>query len=143
MKVEYSVVISRPAEEVFAFAGNPDNDPKWGSLIVASRQLSPGPVGVGTRFQQMATFLGARVNTEIEITAYAPGESVCYRASHPVAIEHCRSFEAVPEGTRLTFCTEIDARGRLPMPISFLKTIARRQMEADMDEIKSKIEGSY
>jgi hypothetical protein len=140
MKVEHSVTIDRSVDEVFNFVGNPDNDTKWGSLIVASQQLSPGPLGEGTRFQQTATFLGGRISTVIEVTAYEPGRVVRYRASKPVAVEHCRTFESLPEGTRLTFHTEVDTEGRFPLPGSVVRTIARRQMEADMEEIKTVME---
>jgi hypothetical protein len=140
MRVEHSVTIHRSVNEVFSFVGNPDNDTKWGSLIVASQQLSPGLLGVGTRFQQTATFLGARISTVIELTAYEPGRVVRYRASEPVALEHCRTFEALPEGTRLTFRTDVSPQGRFRVPGSILQTIARRQMEADMDEIKMVME---
>jgi hypothetical protein len=140
MRVEHSVTIDRSVDEVFSFVGNPDNDTQWGSLIVASQRLSPGPLGAGTKFQQTATFLGGRISTVIEITAYEPGRILRYRASEPVALEHCRTFEELPDGTRLTFRTEVDAPGRFPLPGSILQTIARRQLEADMEEIKTVME---
>ena len=47
-----SVTIRRPASEVFAFLVDPANIPKWNYAIDSARQISPGPVGVGTRIQQ-------------------------------------------------------------------------------------------
>jgi Polyketide cyclase / dehydrase and lipid transport len=47
-----SVTIRRPPSEVFAFLVDPANIPKWNYAIDSARQVSPGPVGVGTRIQQ-------------------------------------------------------------------------------------------
>src|SRR5260370_40111918 len=116
MKVEHSVTIARSVDEVFGLVGNPDNDTEWGSLIVASQQLSPGPLGESTKFQQTATFLGAQISTVIEVTAYEPGRILRYRASEPVALEHCRTFEKLPDGTRLTFRTVVGTPGNFPLP---------------------------
>jgi hypothetical protein len=142
MKVEHSVIIARSVEEVFSLVGNPDNDAKWGSLIVESKQVSPGPLGVGSRFEQTATFLGARLTTVIEVTQYESGRTVCYAASQPIALHHCRTFEQIGEGTRLTFVTEIEAAGKFRAAESLFRTGARRQMETDMAEIKTLMETS-
>ena len=141
MRVEHSIVIARPVPAVFALVGNPDRDTDWGSLIVESRQSSPGPIGAGTTFEQTATFLGGRLSISIEIVEFDPGRRVCYRATKPAAVEHCRTFEEIPEGTRLTFVTNVDS-GRLALPAGLLRRIAERQMEADMDGIKTCMEES-
>ncbi len=142
MRIEQSVSVSRPIDEVFALVGNPDNDPQWGSLIVESQQVSPGSIRIGTAFRQMATFLGGRLETMIEITAYEPGSKVCYRTAEPVPIEHCRVFGETPEGTRLTFITVVEPAGKFRLPTVMLERIAKRQMEADLDGIKTMIEGA-
>ncbi len=141
MKFEHSVVIQRSIEDVFELVGNPDNDTKWGSLIVESEPVSPGELGVGSAFRQVATFMGGRVNAMIEVTAYEAGKLVCTKASQPVALENCRTFEDTPEGTRLTFVTEVDPQGTFSVGGSILKHIAQRQMEADMEDIKERLEG--
>lgn len=140
MRVEQSVIVGRSVDDVFALVGNPDNDTQWGSLIVESQQISPGPVGKGTVFQQTATFLGGRLKTTVEITEFEPGKRVSYRATEPVALEHVRTFEAMPEGTRLTFVTDINPGGALRVPGMLLQRMASRQMEADLDGIKTLME---
>jgi hypothetical protein len=48
-RFQQSVVISQPAERVFAFGSDFENDPRW-SRVTRARRTSPGPVGVGTTF---------------------------------------------------------------------------------------------
>src|SRR5947209_1677759 len=102
MKFGYSLVINRPLDEVFAVAGNPNNDSQWGSLIVESRQVSTGPLCMGTTFQQTAAILGGQFTANLEVTAYKPNRMTCYKTTAPIRLEHRRRFEAVPGGTQLT-----------------------------------------
>jgi uncharacterized protein YndB with AHSA1/START domain len=141
VELRHSITIGRPPDEVFDLVGNPDNDTKWGTLIAESRQVSPGSVSVGTQFEQMATFLGARLAAEIEVTEYETDRRLCYRVSRPVSIEHCRTVEPAASGTLLTFVTSVEFGSTFRLPESFLRQIGRRQLEADMDDIKALMEG--
>ena len=140
MKLEHSVVIARPVNDVFDLVGNPDNDPEWGSLIIKSEQTPPGPVGAGSTFQQTASFMGGSVTTVIEVTDYEPGRLLRYTATEPIALQHSRIFEEAPEGTRLTFVIDMQPRGKFLLAGSILKQIAGRQLKEDLDEIKSLLE---
>jgi len=142
VEVAYSVTIRRPVDEVFGFVGNPNSDPIWGSLIVESAPLSPGPVGIGATFQQTATLMGTRITMLIEVTDYEPGRLLRYRASRPFPIEHCRTVEPTPEGSRLTFVTEIDVQGKFHFAAPFLRQATRRQMEVDLEAIKALMEAA-
>jgi hypothetical protein len=58
-QMQQSVDIARPLEEVFAFVANSANDALWGSNLVQVTKISPGPVGVGSRFRYSATRFGS------------------------------------------------------------------------------------
>lgn len=142
MRVERSVIVGRPVEDVFALVGNPDNDVEWGSLIVESEQMTPGPIHVGSLFRQTASFLGARLTATLEVTAYEPGRRLCYQARQPAAIDHCRRLEAVPQGTKLTFSTTIEVGGKLKLPSVMVQRMGARQMESDLEEIRTTLEAA-
>jgi len=63
VRVENSVEIEAPIEEVFAFIANPQNYEK---IFVESKvkieMLSKGPIGVGTRYRQSAVLGGRKVD---------------------------------------------------------------------------------
>jgi hypothetical protein len=46
----------------------PANDPEWIGGIRSARLLTPGPVGVGSRVERVAGFLGRRVGYVLEVT---------------------------------------------------------------------------
>ena len=75
VKIETSMVINRPIEEVFAFLTNPENDLVWRSGVLESEQTSDGPMGVGTTARSVEQFLGRRIESTVEFTAYEPNKT--------------------------------------------------------------------
>ncbi len=49
MRVEHSVVINRPVEEVFEFMSDPRNNEQWQAWIVDTKGVE-GPVSVGSKW---------------------------------------------------------------------------------------------
>ena len=141
MYIVQSVVIDRPVDEVFALAGNPDYDPRWGALIVKSRQISDGALTMGSMLEQTACILGARFTLMVEITNYEPPRATAFKAVEPVRFEHRRTFEPAPGGTRVSFTVEVDLESHFKMARSLLRSIAQRRMEADLDSLKEFLEG--
>ena len=47
------VVIERPAEDVFAYLADFENIPRWNYAISRTVKLTPGPVRIGTEYEQM------------------------------------------------------------------------------------------
>jgi uncharacterized protein YndB with AHSA1/START domain len=52
-KIEASVVVHRPVEELWRFITDWSNSPKWDVGIVEMKQTSTGPFGVGATFTQI------------------------------------------------------------------------------------------
>ncbi len=48
---ERSILINRPAEQVFRFVSDPVNDLKWHSPVVEVTRTSEGPNGLGSTFR--------------------------------------------------------------------------------------------
>lgn len=66
-----SIVIARPAAEVFAFFTDPANDPKWRPHVKEIR--AEGPPAVGSRIHQViAGPAGRGIPADLEVTAYEP-----------------------------------------------------------------------
>ena len=73
IRVETSVHINRPGDEVFAFISNFENNPLWQSGQVEARFASEGPLRVGSTYDQVAKFLGRRIESTFEVLEYEPG----------------------------------------------------------------------
>ena len=68
--VKGDLVINRPVEEVFDFVADERNEPRYNPRMLRAEKLTPGPIGVGTRFRaEMAAMRGSAPMT-IEFTVY-------------------------------------------------------------------------
>jgi uncharacterized protein YndB with AHSA1/START domain len=57
-RMEQSVEINRPVEEVFAYATDIKNWPKWHETLLKAEQTSAGELGVGTTFKGKGSMEG-------------------------------------------------------------------------------------
>jgi Polyketide cyclase / dehydrase and lipid transport len=67
-KIERSIVIDRPIDEVFSFVREPGNDSAWQTTLIDSARVDDGPIGVGTQVRGRRRFLGMQVEMTKEIT---------------------------------------------------------------------------
>jgi hypothetical protein len=74
VKIEHSLVIARPIEKAFVFLVNLGNDSLWQEGVIESRQISEGPVDMGTRGRDIRKFLGRQIVCDYEIVEYEPKE---------------------------------------------------------------------
>lgn len=121
--IDQSVVIARPAAEVFDFLVHAANLPRWDSSMLECVQLDSAPVTVGTRYRGASKILGRRLEWTTEVIDFVPGVR-----SESKAVEGTLKFtvayevEAAPEGTRLRYRLAADsglggAFGRAMEPI--------------------------
>jgi uncharacterized protein YndB with AHSA1/START domain len=107
-RLEESVVIERPIEEVFLVAGDPENDPRWAPTVTEVRKTSDGPLGLGTTYEHVIRLLGRRIEISFEVTDYEPNRALeIGRFSGPFrgAVGR-RTLEPVERGTRVTFAAQ-------------------------------------
>jgi uncharacterized membrane protein len=81
-----AVVIGKPALDIFNFLADGTNNTKWRSDIVSVKQLTPGPIGLGTQFSQIRKGpMNRDLKADYEITVFEPGQIIGFRviAGHP------------------------------------------------------------
>ena len=140
-KIEISTVINRPVEEVFAATSNPENYPKWISTSREAKITSQGPVGVGTTYRAVATFLGRRIESDVEFTEYEPNRKIAQKSiSGPFPAENSTAFERVDGGTRVTLALKGELGGFFKLAEPLLVSTLKRQVEADLANLKELME---
>lgn len=143
MKIEYSVTIQRPIEEVFAFVSNVGNWSQWVSGTSEARQTSPGPIQVGTTFTQVSNFLGRRFEINATVTEYEPNRRFALASDgKPVPFGNQIIFEAVREGTRMTdvLSSTGDVSGLFKLAAPVMEGMLRNQFEKDHEHLKELLE---
>ena len=88
IKIENSIVINRPVDEIFEFMANAENNPQWQSGTQEAVKTSEGPIGVGTTFTSVSQLLGKRLESVVEYTTYEPNKRLAGKVtSGPVPFQ--------------------------------------------------------
>jgi hypothetical protein len=72
MRVEESVEINRPVEEVFSYVANPENLPEWSGIVQEVRKEAQGLPKEGDRFTTVAKFLGSASRRPLRLSPTSP-----------------------------------------------------------------------
>lgn len=142
MRVEESVEINRPVEEVFSYVANPQNLPEWSGIVLEVRKEGQGPLQEGARFTSVAKFLGRGFETPFEVVSYEPPRRSSHRSTGgPMPQEWTRTFEETARGgTRLTQVVEGEPGGFFRLAGLLLERAGRRQFRTDLENLKDLLE---
>jgi uncharacterized membrane protein len=142
MRVEESIVINRPLQEVFDYVSDVGNYPEWMAHALEVRKDTEGPPQQSDRFILAIKSVGRRWETPYERTSYEPNRHYTDRAvGGPIPNQQwdC-TFEEVSGGTRLTRAVEAEADGLLKLLEPLQKRAAERQLRTDLKTLKDLLE---
>lgn len=105
-----STEIERSPDEVFAYLTDPSKLSTWQDAEEVA-QLTPGPLGAGTRLREVHKALGRRRVEITEFVVYEPGRRFDIRVVEGPPIDGRWDFEPSAAGTRLTFTPIVRLKG--------------------------------
>ena len=141
MRIEESVEIHRPVEEVYEYVANPENLQEWAGTVVETRKDTPGPLLEGSTFTSVAKFLGRRVESPFEVTAHEHPRRHSHKSTGgPLPTEWTLTFEEVAGGTRYTQVAEGEPGGFFGLVGPQLEMAGRRQLRTDLENLKDLLE---
>jgi uncharacterized membrane protein len=140
-KIERSIVVDRPSDEVWEFVHETTKDALWQTTLTESEKLTDGPMRVGTQIREVRHFLGVRIELTLEVTEYEPNRKSAIRAvSGPVPLTGSYRLEPLEAGTRFTVSGELDAHGLFKLAEPVFARITRRELEANLGHLKDLLE---
>ena len=143
VRIDVTIVISRPVQEVWDFFIDFTNSSHWTRSGSELRKTSEGPFGVGTTIESVRPMFGREIKSQrLVATRYEPPHLVAFTASVPVLGDLIGGFtmESVGGATRLSRWTELDAGGLRGAIGSILAPIVRRSQRAELSNLKRLIE---
>jgi uncharacterized protein YndB with AHSA1/START domain len=139
IRVEHSLVIERPPAEVFSYSTDPAKLPDWQSTALEAR--SDGPMQKGAHLTEVRKFLGRRMESKVEVTAYEPDRRFALKVlSGPVPFTVEQTLEPTDGGTRVHLVLEGEPGGFFKLAEPLVERAVRRQMQADFDQLKDILE---
>jgi uncharacterized protein YndB with AHSA1/START domain len=136
------IEIERPREEVAAFAADPDSATRWYENIKAVEWKSPRPLGIGSRVEFTAHFLGRSLAYTYEVKELVPGERlVMATANGPFPMETTYTWADTPGGgTRMTLRNRGEPSGFAGLAAPLLERAMRRANAKDLLRLKETLE---
>lgn len=138
-RVEGELVIERPVEEVFDFVADERNEPRFNPRMLRAEKISPGPIGLGTRFRAEMRMRGRGrpVVMTVEFTAFArPRRLASSTHMATMDIVGALTFDPVPKGTRMRWEWDLKPRGLVRLLSPVIALMGRRQEQAIWSNLK-------
>jgi uncharacterized protein YndB with AHSA1/START domain len=136
------VLVRRPLEEVFAFVSDFENEPSWKpGLVHEVERLSPSGRGVGTRYREVLSAGGERVEQTFAVTDYEPNQRIGFVAEAS-GTRGLYEVEPDAEGTRLTFTVRPRRRGLAKVLEPLRARRARASLQRELERLRELLERS-
>ncbi len=141
VRVEDSIVVARPIEEVFAYLTNPETIPEWQGSALEARLEGEGPMRAGSRVIETRKFLGRRLESSMEVAEYEPPRRFAIQASSgPVPFKATNSLSEVDGGTRIDAVIEGEPGGFFRVAEPLVVRAVERELRSNLATIKDLLE---
>jgi len=140
-KIEKTVVINKPLEEVFAYTWDHRNDAKWQSGIVSTK-YQDGELKVGSQFTAVRKFMGREVEGTVEITALEKNKRYAAKSiDGPMKFDMDVTYEGANGSTTMTTSINGDAGSFFKIAEGMVAKNLEKSLGDDLNKLKSILEG--
>jgi uncharacterized protein YndB with AHSA1/START domain len=140
-RIEESVEINRPIDQVFAYVTDIKNLSKWEPAILEVEQTSSGQIGIGTTFKGANKVMGRGMPFTSKVTDYLPNKKWSETiSSGSTLIDLYWTFDSVGGGTKFIEVYDMKIGGFLRLFSSMIIGSMRRQLKLDLSKLKSTLE---
>jgi hypothetical protein len=142
IQFDNTIDIGLDPDSVYAYLADLEHIPEWNRAIASTRQETPGPVTVGTRYRQVRSVPRPSVETLV-VAALLPGRHLEV-VGHVGPFEARLSYETRPSegGTRLTNQVELQT----PLPLGPAGTLLggriKQEVAANLVVLKRLLEAA-
>lgn len=141
MRITSSVLVHAPIERVFEVFTDLSRAQERLSNVVALELLTPGPVGVGTRWRETRRMMGQEATEEMSITAYdPPREYEVVAESH--GARYRTHFGFLPEDGAIRVTMDFSAEAvtvvakLLSITGILFRSATEKALQADLDDLR-------
>jgi len=141
INLDFGTLVDKPIKEVFAFVSNPNNMSKWNSAVVSIQQVTPGDVGVGTKFKTVGEMMGRKIEGEMQVKVFEPDTKTGFQLqAGPMQMNLTMSFKPVGTGTKLSLHVEGNPAGVFKLAEGMMVGQVKSLMEGNLNKLKSVLE---
>jgi hypothetical protein len=136
-------IAARPSA-VIAFISDPLNAPRWMKALEVADLITPGPIGPGSRFREVMSAGGERIEAICEIVELDPDGRYAWKSVSDGPTTYGGGFTAIPieGGTELRYEGWATTSGELVQREQAWAREAQREAEAELAAIKAGVESA-
>ena len=139
---ELSEWVNEVPDAVMAFAVDPANAPKVMKDVVKMEQVSPGPLQVGTVYEETRMMRGNPTTTELKVVAYDPTMRTYAVSAEQSGLTATYRYTFQPEkgGTRINLVCETKGTGLKKLTAPLFAQILKKEDGDHLQNLKAAIE---
>ena len=129
--------IDRPVGDVFALVIHGGDFASWNPTVTESRQLTPDPIGEGTRFEWKLRGFGA---VQQELQEFDPNRRVRIVPHHrSLAGGHRFTFTDLGARTRIDHELEMVPKGIFKLMSPFMASVGKKNLQATASALDTRL----
>ena len=141
INVNVGAIIDRPAQQVFDFVSEPENDFQWQYATLETARLSESGNGIGSFFRSISNLMGRRNMSTFEVTEYKPNKRYSFKSlSGPLHSQTSYSFETFKSCTKINISMQASVIDFFRMDESLVEKHLRRQFKENLAMLKVLLE---
>jgi uncharacterized membrane protein len=142
-KIQQSITINQPVEQVFAFMRDTRNTTRWHPTVSEAMATLDGPAQIGTRVTEVRTLIGRKMELTFEIVELESNKCIVMKSvSGPLPLKITITFESLGNATRITLDGLTEARGFLKLADGMIARMLKKEMKNDLSTAKHVVETS-
>lgn len=135
-----TIHIDLPTDDVYAYLSDLEHIPEWNWAITATKKMTPGPIAVGTTYQQTRSVPQPATET-LEVTRLEPNRRIAIQgtlARFPAELGY--HLQPTDTGTELTNTVNLETQGALRLVAPALGYRIRRAVADNLNVLKARLE---
>lgn len=138
------IIIDRPLDAVAAYSADPRNAPAWYANIKSASLITPPPVGVGSRVEFRARFLGRNIMYTYDIVEFSGARFVMQTPDGQTKWVTTYTWESVNSGeaTKMTLRNWGEPGVFASVAKPLLVSSMRRATKGSLRRLKEILEGT-
>jgi hypothetical protein len=142
IKPRATISIAAAPRDVIRFIADPATAPRWMKALESSELITPGPIGPGSRFREVQSAGGERIEMICEVVEYDGETRYAWRSVTEGPARYGGGFTATAkdDGTKLVYEGWATTTGPLARREEAWGRQAQREAEAELAAIKAAVE---
>ena len=140
-KIELSIDIERPIEEVFTALSDTRTHPQWDLEMIEGRHEPDGPAQLGTHITEVRKFMGRKIETTSELIEFEANKKFVRKgASGPMGLTNIVTVTETNTGTHINWVWLVELSGLFSLMTPIMTRMLKKDGEKTLGKFQQLLE---